>query len=322
MDATPKPPGTFLTPAFTLAAAAVVALFVWFGAFSARPVSSLTSDYTRALASGQSYLKVAPNPQLLAAKDPFDPEVNRSLRILDASLYHGRYYLFFGLTPFLTLLVPVFLLFGRQLTDGGTITVYCIGAALDGCPPRGCGPALLSTGGAVRPGHGARGRRRVRGRPPLVRSPSLHELEVAAGWCFESAALLAFYRALHGARRPRLALAVAGLCAGLAVGARPSHVLFAAALLGFMIARARGGRGGEPGALLRCTACAAPLAAVAAAIAAFNWHRFGNPLEFGYRYALVDVPAFASSFAGIRKCPTTSGTSRWGCRASRVVSVL
>ena len=304
MPATPKPLGNPLTAAVALAAAAVVALFVWFGTLSNRPASSLTSDYTRALASGQSYLKVAPNPQLLAAKDPFDPEVNRSLRILDASLYRGRYYLFFGLTPFLTLLVPGLLLFGRQLTDGWAITAYCIGAVL-------CTGALLEDAARryyPRAGPFARavafaGAAVCGGGLLLVRSPSLHELEVAAGWCFESAALLAFHRALHGARRPRLALALAGLCVGLAVGSRPSHIPFAAAVFAFIIAHARGTHGGQPGALWRCAACVSPLAVVAAALAAFNWHRFGNPLEFGYRYALVDVPAFASSFAGIRNVP-------------------
>jgi hypothetical protein len=302
MDATPKPLARSLAPA--LAAAAAVALYVWFGALSNRPASSLASDYTHALASGQSYLKAAPNPRLLAARDPFDPEVNRGLRILDASLYHGRYYLFFGLTPFVTLLVPAFLLFGGQPTDCWAITGYCIGAVL-------CMGAVLADAarryfpraGPIARAAALAGAAVCAGGLLLVRSPSLHELEVAAGWFFESAALLAFYRALHGARRPRLALATAGLCAGLAVGARPSHVLFAAALVGFILARARGTHGGAPGALSRCAACLSPLAAVAAALAWFNGHRFGNPLEFGYRYALVDVPAFASSFAGLRNVP-------------------
>jgi hypothetical protein len=300
----PRPPGRSSALGIVLAAAGVAALFLWFHALANRPTTLLTREYTAALTSGQTYLRIAPNPQLLAAANPFDPDVNRSLRVLDASLFHGRYFLFFGITPFITFLMPWALAFGRQLSDGWAITAYSIGALL-------CAAAVLRDAGAryfPRAGRFAQalalaGAAVCSGGLLLIRNPSIHELEVAAAWFFDCATLLAAYRALHGAGRPWIALALAGLCAGLAVGARPSHLFFAALILIFIVTTVRNASGPGASWIPRCAACLGPLSLVALGVAWFNWHRFGNPVEFGYGYALVDVPNFASSFAGARNVP-------------------
>ena len=56
-------------------------------------------DYYDTLAaaflSGQLYLKTVPDPELLALPNPYDPSKNEKFRLHDASLYNGRYYLYF-----------------------------------------------------------------------------------------------------------------------------------------------------------------------------------------------------------------------------------
>src|SRR5207248_6297600 len=44
---------------------------------------------------------------LLALADPYDPAQNAPYRLHDASLYHGRYYLYFGPTPVALLYLPL-----------------------------------------------------------------------------------------------------------------------------------------------------------------------------------------------------------------------
>ena len=48
---------------------------------------------------GHLYLPVKPEPELLALENPYDPVANAAYRLLDPSLYNGRYYLYFGPVP-------------------------------------------------------------------------------------------------------------------------------------------------------------------------------------------------------------------------------
>jgi len=56
--------------------------------------------------AGKTYFLKLPSEQLLALKDPYDPIANAPYRFHDVSLYKSKYYLYFGTTPVLTLLLP------------------------------------------------------------------------------------------------------------------------------------------------------------------------------------------------------------------------
>src|SRR5271170_7732742 len=62
---------------------------------------------------GHASLSVQPAPQLLALADPYDPAQNGPWRLWDASLYHGKFYLYFGPTPVL-LMFPWRVLTGHE----------------------------------------------------------------------------------------------------------------------------------------------------------------------------------------------------------------
>jgi hypothetical protein len=62
---------------------------------------------------GQLYLEKQPSPALLALPNPYDPAMLKDVPyLMDASLYRGRYYLYFGPVPALILLVAKFLIPG------------------------------------------------------------------------------------------------------------------------------------------------------------------------------------------------------------------
>ena len=287
-----------------LAAAAGAVVFLWLGRLSAGISSPLTTEYTRALAAGHPYLGVKPDPRLLALPNPYDPQANRALRLLDASLYHGRYYLYYGVTPFLTILVPWFLATGRILGENEVIAGYgigilaCLGLILFDASRRyfrRAGPAAAAVALLAAALAG--------GELLLLRRPLIYELVIASACFHDCAALLAAYLALHDRKRSGLWLALAGANAGLAVAARPSHVGVAAVVALFVFRQVRGER--DPGRRRwgRLALILAPLAAIAVAVGWFNAVRFGSPLDFGYRYLLVDVGNFGSTFASLRYLP-------------------
>ncbi|HUH97717.1 MAG TPA: hypothetical protein VLZ89_10190 [Anaerolineales bacterium] len=97
--------------AFILAAPGillVITAYVWlisFGSWSKWPT---TTNYYNQLATafehGSFSLETKPKPALLALPDPYDPGARAGIDFLkDASLYHGRYYLYFGPIPALIL---------------------------------------------------------------------------------------------------------------------------------------------------------------------------------------------------------------------------
>jgi hypothetical protein len=91
-----------------LAGVIVLSLYVWFinsGPWRSR---GYTSDYYARQASafrhGQIALEEAPDPALLALPNLYDPKARKGIPLLgDASVYEGKYYLYFGALPSLIL---------------------------------------------------------------------------------------------------------------------------------------------------------------------------------------------------------------------------
>ena len=78
-------------------------LFAWTASGGTYRFQSASVPYYDLLAdaflAGQFHLLIAPRPELLALANPYDPVLNGPLRLPDASLYNGKYYLYFGPVP-------------------------------------------------------------------------------------------------------------------------------------------------------------------------------------------------------------------------------
>ncbi|HXQ79978.1 MAG TPA: hypothetical protein VN775_01610, partial [Opitutaceae bacterium] len=72
---------------------------------------------------GQTSLSVEPAPELLRLRDPYDPSQNRPWQLWDASLYRGKYYLYFGPTPVLVML-PWRVVTGHHLPQRLAVAVF------------------------------------------------------------------------------------------------------------------------------------------------------------------------------------------------------
>ncbi|MBL9189278.1 MAG: hypothetical protein JNK23_17480 [Opitutaceae bacterium] len=251
---------------------------------------------------GQLHMKTEVPAELLALKNPYDPAERRpGLGLHDASFYRGKYYLYFGVAPALTLMLPYRIVTGTDMPLQAAILVFVFGGFLASvalfCAVRRryfpeSGRLVLAIGVLTL---GCCGAWLV-----LLRRPEMWELPIGGGYCFAMLALLALWRSLHAAEgRGRLRwLAATALLLGLAIGSRPTYLLtlplLAAPMLWWWRREKRLPR-------RELAAAIAPLAIVGAAMAWHNWARFDNPLEFGqaYQFSLdyeSKLPHFAARY--------------------------
>lgn len=107
----------FLTSIF------ILLFYLWTasnGIFDVLEPTEGPQDYHNMLADaflhGQTFLRTMPSEQLLNLPDPYDPIANLNFRLHDASLYNGKYYLYFTPIVALFILAPFKLLTGYFLS--------------------------------------------------------------------------------------------------------------------------------------------------------------------------------------------------------------
>lgn len=235
----------------------------------------------RGFLSGHLYTPIQPKPELLALPNPWDPRVADDLRWQDMVLYNGHYYLYFGAAPAVLLFVPWRAATGNDLPQNFAIFLLCFAGFLFSCG------ALLRTLALAQ------------ARPPLwflaflflalgvcqsapflLNRVAAYEIAIASGYCCAMGGLFFLARGIGPDARP-WNLAAAGLMFGLAVASRPHLLLAGAAALTAITVYGLRRR------LRGFIRFAIAWAAVGLGIATYNYQRFGNPLEFGFRYQLA-----------------------------------
>lgn len=245
--------------------------------------------------SGHLSLKQAVPPGLERLRDPYDPVTNARYRyghpqLFDMSYYHGRLYLYFGVTPALILFWPWMVLTGHALSHAAAVLIFCAAGFVTATGllvavwrryfPEvrvavvGAGAAALGLANTV---------------PMMLQRPDFWEVPVACGYFLSTLALAAVWRAIEDPARRGRWLAAASLIYGLAVGARPS-VLFGGVILfiplvGLFRRQGTAERRRFPWRPL--VAAIIPIALVGLGLMAYNWLRFDNPFELGQRYQLA-----------------------------------
>ncbi len=249
------------------------------------PTNELYALLATSFLHGRTDLPIQPLPELLSLPDPYDPVRNQDYRLHDASLYKGRYYLYFGVAPVITLFLPYRIMTGMDLPNRAAVPIFCIAGYLSSCAlffllARYNGWVLpLWLQCAVTISLSSMSLVSV-----MLRTPWFYQVAIAAGYFFVMAGFLVLAKAtlLHHAASKWLVLA--GLMFGLAVGCRPHLLLICGIVLGAFAIR------------VRCSA--RPVLAMVAGMAAcgillgwYNYLRFDNPLEFGRSYQLTSFPS-------------------------------
>lgn len=297
----PRPPGEgpVSRDLLALALAALVVVSAYFGiasgngeAYRSRPVTfnhyNLLVD---GFLSGHLYMDLAP--------EAGDTGQYRE-RLHDTSFYQGHYYLYFGVTPAALLFLPWKVLTGAHLAQYWAAALLASGGFLASLAlllriRRDYFPGLSR--GVVFPTALMLGF--VNGWPFLLARVGMWEVPIASAYCFAALAILCVYEGTRGPGRLGF-LAAASLCCGLMVGSRPNYILGTAVLVAPLAYFWRSERSSPaaPGVWLgRILAVFLPVLGVGALLAAYNFQRFGSPLEFGTRYMILLIPNPAVSFS-------------------------
>jgi hypothetical protein len=234
----------------------------------------------RGFASGHLYVPIQPSSELLAMPNPWSPSIDDRYRMQDMALFNGRYYLYFGAAPAVVLFLPWRVVTGHDLPENFALFLFCFGGYLFYCAtffrflriagatlrPLVLGIMLLALG-------------LCQSVPFLLNRVWVYEVAIGAGYCFTAAGVYALTCGLAVQRHERR-LAAAGLMFGLAAASRPDLVFaggITAAVLWFCM----------PDGKRRTASFLAGFGAILASIAVYNYERFGNPFEFGFRYQLA-----------------------------------
>jgi hypothetical protein len=235
--------------------------------------------------SGHLYLSPGPAKELLALPDPYDPQQNLPYRLWDASLYQGRYYLYYGPTPAVLLMLPWKVVTGHHLPQRlatGIFAVAGLGALallLAGVRRRlfpAASPVLLSAL-VVLAAH-------LTWLPVILRRPAFWELPIVTAAALFWWSLYFLWRYHESGGRRAWAWA-AGVALALLPGARPTY-LFAAGLVAVLFALPYARAQPWTAYLRRLLPVGIPLLLGIGGLLAYNGARFGAPLEFGQSYQL------------------------------------
>ena len=275
-------------PADWIVPAGVIAFYVWTSASTGSPFQfrGANSGYygllTDGFLAGHLYLTVMPAPELLALADPYDPVTNSRYRVHDMSLYRGKYYMYFGAVPALTLFLPWRLATGRSppedlaalvyITGGYVFSLLLLRLLVRANVVRT--PLVAGAAAALILGFGQYG-------AVVLRSPGVYGVAIASGYCYFAAALYCFARLVLGGKQSRALAVVAGVLVGLASGCRPHYALAALILSTAYVCYLKGPR-------LELVLFVVPIVLCGALSLWYNFARFGNVFEFGTSYQLTN----------------------------------
>jgi hypothetical protein len=273
-------------------------MYVWYisaGKWTAWPPSAIYNYYSKLAAAfqhGQLFLDDKPAKELLALPDPYRIGARKGISyIWDASLFQGRYYLYWGPVPAL-ILWPLRIAFPSwELGDiylafafvCGLYTMLCVLALtiwnryFPTLPPWSLAFGLIVIGLA----------------PPLtwmLNRPEVYEAAIAAGQMFLFGSIYLLHRGFDSHDNAFWKFALASFFWGLAIGSRTSQALPVCFLGAATLLRLAGRRDSLQSDHWRWRAVVATLVPVtlcALALGWYNWARFGSALEFGYRYQLT-----------------------------------
>jgi tetratricopeptide (TPR) repeat protein len=258
--------------------------------------------------SGHVWLAKEAPPALATAANPYDfatyrPYLGAPWDLTDMSYFKGHLYAYFGVTPAVIVFWPFRVLSGGWLHQSVVVLAFCVlgyavavGLAVAARRRYFPGPGPL-TDAAIALLLGS-----VTTLPVFLVRPGLYEVAISCGFSFTMLSLAALWNAWHRERRRVAWLAAASLCYGLAVGSRPTLlfgavVLFVPAITAFWANLKRR----EPAPWARYfLAALVPISAVGVGLAAYNYSRFGDPLQFGHDYQLSGNNVFGTKSFGAR----------------------
>ena len=276
-----------------VAAISALIVMVWLAARAenweeAFPLKGQKNDYYNLLvdgfAEGHLHMKVPVDPGLL------NQDTGRQTRVPylhDASEYHGRYYLYFGVVPAVLAFWPYAALTGHDLPGNLAVLIavaagFLVWLRLYTDARSRYFPAVPAWFELTAVGLLAF----ATGLPVLLVSGGMYEVALAWGGLWVAGMTWCLFRALHSERKAGAWLVAASLAYGLGVGSRPTIFLLGPLLLvvAWLVFRAR--PAGSRGLMRLAGAVVIPAGVIGLGLMLYNYARFDSPFEFGLNHQL------------------------------------
>lgn len=296
---TTKLPGRLIVIIFVLT---TYLLFTWNALQLITPSQTPHNHYqylTQAFLLGQLHLPISPAPSLLALADPYDPQQNTDFRLHDASLYKGKYYLYFGTLPVFTFFMPFKLITGAYPPEvyatlfflflSFVISFLLLIRIKETYFPFLPETHLLFAGLILGLTNNA---------PFLLSRPMFYEIAIASTYCFTALALYFLYRCMHYGFRYQDGF-LFSLCLACTATGRP-HFAFVCfilvlATIVYLIKYAPRQRLVTLVVLLLL-----PPLCISIALGLYNYLRFDSIWEFGLHYQLTALPIAKTNILDIQ----------------------
>ncbi len=268
----------------------LIIITVWISASTHTQNSYMYKNFSNALSQGKISLEEKPSDELMNLPNPYDitmrGEGNVSY-IWDASLYNGKYYIYFGILPFLILPVTSKIIFGEMITQKlgvllfSIITIIAISKLIVLLYKRWFrnikfNYLLLAIIGTIS--------------GSLIfwinRRPDVYEFVLSSAMCFSSLGLCFFFKAIEKEVNYKYLL-LSAICLALSVACRPNHLLISLLIAPKLIQILIQNIKNKKNALKLICVIGIPYVVVGISLMIYNYVRFDSILEFGTKYQLT-----------------------------------
>ncbi len=228
---------------------------------------------------------------LTSLKDPYDPVQNGYWSGLyhDLALYKGHFFLTWGPTPVVTLLMPWRLLHVGMMPVNIGVVIYCwLGLLFSVGLLCFLVDRYLTDTKLWQLGIATAALALCNVAPFLLRRPDVYELAISSGYCFTMLGI--FLLASGGLPQPRKPwrLALGSASIGFAVGARPDLIFEGLLLIAALAYVVRNDHLSRRAEVLRTAGLLlGPFTVLLALLLAYNHARFGSALQNGTIYQLA-----------------------------------
>ncbi|MBA2651673.1 MAG: hypothetical protein H0U73_05345 [Tatlockia sp.] len=285
----------------------VLLIYVFYPDFKLT-VSSYPSDLyqylTESFLSGKFHLNVQPKAELINLPDPYDPIQNLQFRLHDASLFKGKYYLYFGPLPVIFFYLPFKLLTGFYPSDGFAlffflsltflVSLFLLIKIKEKYFPSLAHWQTLLAGFLLGLGTGV---------VFLFSRQAVYEVAIASALCFMFFSFYFIYRIVNFECQTKDVF-LFSLCLALTVAGRPHFALICVFLLPamfiYLLTKVSKNR-----RLILLVALLIPSFSVAFILGGYNYLRFGSVFDFGHFWQLScnDIRALHDELLDWSKIP-------------------
>lgn len=274
----------------------IIVLFIvineWITMTTGHIKTEIYDKFVNALLNGQVSLLKEPSKQLLSLPNPYDSTLRDEKHvnyIWDVALYNNKYYVYFGILPFLILPVPLKALFGIQISTKVGILLFSIIAivALSKLiillykrwfKELSFNYLILAIIGTLS--------------GSLIfwinRRPDVYEFALSAALCFSTLGLYFFFKAIEMEQKVKYRyLTLSAICLALTVACRPNHILVSLIVIPELIKILRQNIKQRHNIAKLICAVGIPYLTVGVMLMIYNYVRFDNIFEFGAKYQLT-----------------------------------